>query len=366
MEEFSYRFAFPHTPEEMNERQYSLDIGKLTAAWGVILIHLAPSISDSGEIMSLFFSNWVIPFFFTISLYIFHCKFEDNKSALFSRYARRLILPYVSWTLIYFGLRLIKGQITGQPVSWNLTGLVFFGEASVQLYFLPKLLLFLSIHWILLKTRDKIDLQKTWYRWGIAAFAMLLYLILRNHLILISGVTEINLKEGPEFLLYLSQLFTWSGQGLLYYLIIQLLIATRDSVQSGKMLKPGSLSLSAFIIFVMMQILLIRNMPFPVEQKILCGSAMALFLLKIRIDIRHPLILFVLTTSYGVYLIHHGVIEAFEFMTPTLNWPIPPYSVPQEFAISLIVLIISVCCVFLIRRFQWTRQMLLGESRQKN
>ena len=54
----------------------------------------------------------------------------------------KALVPYVVWSVIYTLMRVLKYRLGGETLPINVVGIIFFGGAAVQLYFLPLLLLF--------------------------------------------------------------------------------------------------------------------------------------------------------------------------------------------------------------------------------
>lgn len=136
-------------------RNHALDLARFVAAGGVITIHCAPDTPAAGRIVD-FFLNFSVPFFLLSSLFLFwqECARRPDPTAALLRRLPRLGRPYVAWTVVYLGARLVKLRLTGgtpgsllTPAAWVET--VGAGAAGVQLYFLPLLGLGLGLAWLL-------------------------------------------------------------------------------------------------------------------------------------------------------------------------------------------------------------------------
>lgn len=125
-----------------SQRSLAIDIIKLVAVFGVVIIHLAPSTKVAEEFTRLF-SLFAVPFFLVISLFFFINRVGILPSPGFlSLRLDRLLVPYVVWSVIYTLMRVLKYRLGGETLPINVVGIIFFGGAAVQLYFLPLLLLF--------------------------------------------------------------------------------------------------------------------------------------------------------------------------------------------------------------------------------
>src|SRR3954471_20428010 len=83
-------------------RNYAIDIARLIAAFGVIIIHCAPYTKAVGFIVS-FFLNFCVPFFLLTSVYFFWREINKGSDPTTSLHRRlsRLFVSYAVWTLIY-------------------------------------------------------------------------------------------------------------------------------------------------------------------------------------------------------------------------------------------------------------------------
>jgi peptidoglycan/LPS O-acetylase OafA/YrhL len=119
------------------------------ASYAVVLVHsgdenIGLPISQSAISLRLFF-YFAVPFFLAASFYFLVSKPEiDSPRKLWASRLKRIIIPYTTWTVVYLVFRLIFFFKSHQlDRFWNLLsdplGVIFFGNASYQLYFLPLL-----------------------------------------------------------------------------------------------------------------------------------------------------------------------------------------------------------------------------------
>ncbi len=125
-----------------SQRSVSIDLIKLVAAFGVVIIHLAPS-TEEAEAFSSLFSLFSVPFFLLISLYFFINKFNAVSPPRLSELRLdRILVPYAVWSAIYTIMRVIKFRLRSEPFEIDVIGFTLFGQGALQLYFIPLLLLF--------------------------------------------------------------------------------------------------------------------------------------------------------------------------------------------------------------------------------
>lgn len=86
-------------------RNQSLDLVKMIAAFGVVVIHLAPS-TESGEAVSKFFGIFAVPFFLVVSLYFFIVRnIKLPPPRIQEQRLDRILVPYLVWTIVYTFMR---------------------------------------------------------------------------------------------------------------------------------------------------------------------------------------------------------------------------------------------------------------------
>jgi peptidoglycan/LPS O-acetylase OafA/YrhL len=133
--------------EFQNNRLLGIDLFRGIAAYGVVIIHGLGEMHRDGNALML--SNFLVaccvPFFLITSFYFLVSNlflYKNKKNYLFGR-MKRILIPYLAWSLIYFFARLF-GWILVNDKTFNKlildpVNLIFFGASGVQLYFLPML-----------------------------------------------------------------------------------------------------------------------------------------------------------------------------------------------------------------------------------
>ncbi|PSB59026.1 acyltransferase family protein [Chamaesiphon polymorphus] len=131
---------------ENRSRQWGLDLARVIATYGIVLIHsgdYAPY-SDLAQKAQEFF-RFSLPFFLAASFYLLvNPEKKVTLSKAISTRFSRLLLPYVVWTLVYLSARIIKESMASKSLAFgNLfqdpVAVIFYGSAAVHLYFLPLL-----------------------------------------------------------------------------------------------------------------------------------------------------------------------------------------------------------------------------------
>lgn len=90
------------------------------------------------------FCGFVVPFFLVTSFYIAINRFSlTGKSYSIRTRLQRLLVPYAFWTMVYLLVRSLKFLLLHESDSFDktsdITSVIFFGAASVSLYFIPLL-----------------------------------------------------------------------------------------------------------------------------------------------------------------------------------------------------------------------------------
>ncbi|HEX5352480.1 MAG TPA: acyltransferase [Rhodanobacteraceae bacterium] len=107
-------------PAAASQRNATIDLFRLIAIFGVIIVHTDPvtskvftGVADRlANLMITGAGRLAVPFFFVVSGYFFGGKIRDGASPLplFTRYAWRLLRIWLLWSLIYLLLPLRLGQ----------------------------------------------------------------------------------------------------------------------------------------------------------------------------------------------------------------------------------------------------------------
>jgi peptidoglycan/LPS O-acetylase OafA/YrhL len=124
-----------------------IEFSRGLAAYAVILVHSGDQawglpIDNNASEFRLFF-YFAVPFFLAAAFYFMTAKPEVVYSAKFWRSkVERMLVPYAIWSTIFFISKVIIFTLTKQPerlqpIFQDPVGLIFFGGAEVQLYFLP-------------------------------------------------------------------------------------------------------------------------------------------------------------------------------------------------------------------------------------
>ena len=323
-------------------RNQSLDLFKLLAAFGVVMVHLAPS-SNAAELMTQLFVIARIPFFILISLYFFVARARKLPlNELLALRPDRILVPFFVWTFIYTVMRMLKYHLMGTSLQVDWIGFWLFGGSGVQLYFLPLLLLFQA------ETLSVILLS----RGGTSS----LLGICIGAIAVVFGYFG---STGGHFG------FNDALQTGLRYTAAAFILNLTQSTQRGRRLN--------FVLGLLTCILVIYTAHFghlPVSLGIaqgpLLGYGFAAGALTWQFNLSSPSLRPLLTCSYGIYLAHFGFLEAFDFVAEKFDLWLTPYSVGAKLVISMAI---CLCCYVMIQvqRKHWlTAYLFIGETKERN
>lgn len=129
-------------------RLLGVDLLRGLAAYGVVLIHSLGNQprAESTERFVALFLGFAVPYFLAVSLFLTVGRLLASGHRGFLRgRLERLVVPYLVWTLIFVAFRSLLYVATGRRNDLRslLTSplpLLFLGEASAQLYFIPLLI----------------------------------------------------------------------------------------------------------------------------------------------------------------------------------------------------------------------------------
>jgi peptidoglycan/LPS O-acetylase OafA/YrhL len=319
-------------------RNNTVDVTKMVAAFGVIIIHLAPS-TPAAETLSRIFSSFAVPFFLTIALYFFIARVLSLEWLRVSHLRLdRILVPYAAWTLIYLALRLIKYRVQHRVVHLELVPAIFYGGTAVQMYFLPLLLLF-------------------------QAQGLSLLLLFRNSRRRLFGI----------FLLFGAFIFGYIGSYEDYfgfqnclgrgyiYIFAAILLRYCQSQKFGRLLNVVAGGLIAGLILVAAVVDYHPGWQVFVAGP-LAGYSFAALALNLKLPPFKAPWRSVIGCSYGIYLAHPLFLEAFQVIATRMGWELAPYSILAKLLMSLLI---SACCILLIwicRSSRISAYCLLGEA----
>lgn len=329
-------------------RNINIDLVKFICAFGVISIHVKTN-SVNSILISEFFSHLCVPFFLLCSLVFFISGIKNkNINVIAKKMWVRIVIPYLFWTLIYVSLIILKKHLINQSYDNNWWQILFFGQSSVQLYYIPKMIntQFLALSVILMLNKQiKMKIigvlifivSLSWYLIGsyncvfgfnyYDCILCLLYMILA---FIFVKLKNNNLLRSPLYILgfILLMLFVF----LKFFFLNQFsqffpFFLISDSNIFFNILGSVSLILISF-----------ASRPITISKKI--------------DDI--------LSCSYGVYLCHVLFIEAFEFGISFFKINLF-YDFWVRLLFSFTVLFLSVIFVKFIKKTQILKRFLLGE-----
>lgn len=125
-------------PIELNHGRFgAVDLAKLVAAAAVVWIHVVNS-AGAEELLPL--CRFAVPFFTCAAVYFLLRKISSEEIPLRSyclERGRRLYLPFLWWSGIYFAARVVKHATTGHGSHIVLSPALFLNGTAHHLWFLP-------------------------------------------------------------------------------------------------------------------------------------------------------------------------------------------------------------------------------------
>lgn len=328
---------------KVKTRNYTVDILRIIAAFGVIALHVRYSTNDA-KLLNIFFWPLCVPFFFLTSVMYFVAGLNPQVKLndVFYKTYKRLIIPYFTWTTVYLLLFFIKGAMTGKFRSFVLWRVLFYGDSAVQLYFLPSLILMqffaLSIYSIVYFHGKE--------RWkGIALFSIcLVYMVWR----------EINKGSDPKI---------WGSfiEVVSYILLAFWLSRKRDSFKKWH----GWLGIGMILFSVVSNYFGYRYIILGYPYIFIIGGSGVLLLAVGFPMVKIPRWFQILTSlSFGIYLSHVIFLEAFEFILEKMKGKVVYDFTVKTIVVTLIFIFSGILTLFLMR-FNLLSKLFLGEESTK-
>ena len=323
-------------------RNVFVDAVRLFLAYGVAAIHLAPN-TPAAESVGQSFLLFAVPFFLTAGLYFFIGKTLGGPAVPTVRamHFERLWLPYLAWTAIYVALHLGKDLLTHRRLDLNVLATVFYGGAAVHLYFLPLLLVFqcwaLAAAWLWREPARR----GAWAGALLLASGLFAYVgMARGYLGFEHVFVRGALYVGGAFLL-------WSWRERTAVRTVNSLLAAGVAIGLLAAVWRGTVPTGVHYAFGPLAGYAAASLALAGWVRMTAGGWGA----------------FLLGCSYGIYLAHFALVEAFEFAAARGGWQIKPYDVPEKLLVALAVCAGCVVFIALVRRNGALRAALLGEPR---
>lgn len=318
-------------------RNQSIDLVKMIAAFGVVVIHLAPS-TESAEVVTRFFGIFAVPFFLVVSLYFFIVRVAKLVSPRFQELRLdRILVPYFAWSVVYTLMRWLKFLSSGEDFEINFVSLIFFGGGAVQLYFLPLLLLFQALALAFLLV----------FRGPRKKLIALCILVLA---ILYGSVGSAGGFFGFQDALIRGFLYVIAAFGFYWIQIC-----------------PQSRSISKFLGSLICPVVIIISFIGLLPSWLgivlgpLAGFGVAALAFGLPALPESLLSRSILSCSYAVYLAHFGFLETYEFVASRLGILVIPYSLTHKLLLGALFTLCSIVFALMARRHWLTSYLFLGE-----
>lgn len=327
-----------HMHHEMHmERNVSVDLFKLVAVFGIILIHLAPS-TASGEKLTNCFVTFTVPFFLVVSLYFF-LQNLTGKAVPDVREFRldRIIIPYVVWSIVYTIARALKLSVSHQSENLDLLHVALYGGAAVQLYFIPLLLSF-QIEALGIDMARRKRLSAAGLAIAIGAFVFCVVGAKRNYF----GFDRAPLNS----LIYLAL-------AAILHVTQRFALGRRINIVLGSVLAPLIIATACY------------GGPLHGVGAALgpmAGYGIAALALNIEIRSDRWWSSQIRNASFGLYLVHFGLIETLGLVNTNLHHGLIRYSLGSKMGFGLLIFSAGIVFVAIARRNAIFSYLFLGEK----
>jgi peptidoglycan/LPS O-acetylase OafA/YrhL len=359
---------------ERQARLNGIDLIRGISAFAVAILHAGDETNSinvdywATELRE--FCGFVVPFFLITSFYLLISKFASTgKSYPINLRIKRLLIPYTIWSVIYLVVRSVKFLIVNEPEDFkkigDITSVIFFGAASVQLYFIP--LLFTGT-FLLIFAEKLVKLQVPLYH-SLCVFIISLggyqYLLSSNNYFKLGpntafdGLVSVLMPSANnnQFIRVILVLVAWLIRCAPYVfaaLVINYAPIKIASARLNRLIAVISLGIFLFISFLGSD-----NLPQSIYE-----IARAVCLLIFAIYISHdlpssPIIKSVGLCSFGIYLMHYMVIQVLRVPIGKLYPDLINYvSVPTQLMFALLGFGISwLATTLLMKRKQFSKLM---------
>ncbi|WP_207429628.1 acyltransferase [Pedobacter sp. SYSU D00535] len=325
-------------------RNTTVDFFRVLACVGVIAIHV-PFDTWGAEAYNKLFWPLCVPYFYLTSLtYFSEAAKRKRDSRLITRVAQRILLPYLSWSVIYLLLVLLNYKVTGKDLDLNVLKLLFYGESAVHLYFLPLLFIMqITLIGIFLLFNNPRSIVTGLY----CILLVAAYLGLGNSI----GTFAVNYSTGIGILIFVGA-----------SLIFDKLKLVRKIGPDLKLVFLGmAMVVAAVSANVYSYSLTLMNYPMILP----LGGIGLFFTASGYPTFSSSVIIRTLAdASYGIYLIHIVFLEGFQVLESRLLPFTPQYTFFYKALYIIVVFFCSLITVQVLRKNAISRIALLGEGKK--
>lgn len=345
-------------------RWTGIDLFRVIAVFGVIILHADEGLSQlppSWPSVLNFFS-FAVPFFLATSFWLSAKKLTQsgNRFRLSSRFTR-LLIPYLSWTIVYLGYKVFKYSLVGElanvkQIFQNTLGVILTGDAAFHLYFLPLLLAGTLIIYPLADSWSKES--KTWqlsYLIGWQILSLLGYQIYRDFTTnILVFADSIWLKEVATFVGYFVRCLPY---------IVSAMILNHSQV-ANYWRRPNAIKiLTVATIFLLANLVDYGIVPHSLHELIRGVSALLLAILISGYLEGNRWLVSLSKCSFGIFLVHLLFVEVFQIAENRLLANSFRVSTPNLLAFSVLVFLLSWLVVDRMLRHRLLAKLLFGVGR---
>lgn len=330
---------------KQQNRLAGVDLFRGIAAFGVTLLHSRGGTSAAPDPLSAWLitaSSFAVPFFLAASFYFGLNRFYiKGKTLNIKDRFQRLMIPYAFWSIVYVFFRVSKGLIIGNSkeamaVISDPIAIIFMGSAAVQLYFVPllffgyfsiKLIEFIENKRIKPSTKNGVLIVGAIA--SIVAYQMLI--ATGNNFVVGNNYAFINLTDRIGWLSQEDPIIRVILVIIAYiirclpYVLIAAVFAKNNASNSPLFCNTKSVLFISIILLIASTFS--HLIGFASVRELMQGYSSLLLAIALSTYMAENAIIFnVGACSFGIYLLHHLVIEIFEFVvgkvSPSLIEPI--------------------------------------------
>ncbi|RRD94527.1 acyltransferase [Clostridiales bacterium COT073_COT-073] len=358
--------------DKSKQRLAELDTCRALAALSVLAIHVTSiplGIIDKNSLLFqlLFIINrflqYAVPLFLMMSAILEGYHFKKVEG-FYLKKARRVLLPYLVWSLLYMGFNqfLNRGYLT-EISNWkSMTNIILFGDAHYHLYFMSILLQFLFLFPWLWKLQKRFGTHLLFGLLGSFALQMLLCYL----------VTEPFYPVFPNIVKTFPRYFFILNGGLL----IGLAYAKKKELWHKYKYGIIAIALLAMGYYIWLEYQLQYHAGVDVRFYLpvwylysffisLCFLAFSAFLSQMKGPFKKGLDV-VSKNSYGIYLLHPMILEIHRKIWVKLPVPSSILYLLIMLIVGVSVLVISILTAAWISKNKYTAWMLGEMPRAKN
>jgi surface polysaccharide O-acyltransferase-like enzyme len=334
------------------KRNYSIDTLRTIATFLVVLIHVSAKYVDTA-INNLSFSNsfWIanisdsfsriaVPLFVLISG-MFLLGRKESIIQFYKNRMSKILIPLISWTLIYLSLRILLDILTGSSVNVkSILTSVILGKPYYHMWYLYMIIGLYLVTPLINNTINHISRNTLW----MSAILLMLFGMFNSFF-------DKFYDNNVHFLL-------WFVNYLGYFIIGYLIKDFKKNWSNILLLFVYALTSTLISILSYFTIITYNNLYFyGYLSPLVIISSLSFFKLFHQIELKKSIFSKISNLSFGVYLIHAAILCSIDLILKEfdISFDNATIGIPIKFSLTMVC---SICITYVISKVKYVNRII--------